>query len=187
MIIANTSGVNFILRYGTNNLKLSAGSVVDIKNSIYLGNSEFKNQVDSLVRRGMVSISGVEENLPIEANEEQDNDIIPFNFEISEGDLIVYIKGGLAALSVNEVSSDIQGNETFYGFLVLESNKGSKIILSASEDDRLDGMLLLDKLNDNISHFDIRQNGAKLTLDPSSVSAEDIANFLIDLGLAESE
>ncbi len=199
MIISNSGSENYIFYLGSQNiLTLAPGSILEVSNDVYSGNSTFKSQVDNLISRGTINVyDKPADPVPVEEVPE-----LPDTYEAGEQELVITKNDGVAAISV-----DTDLNEVYYGSVELVASGGSQSKLSAycGEEDEamLDmnknsnelGNLLLLKINDT-AVLQIGATGSfgfngvepveQPALDPGSDSTEDIINALIDLGIFRS-
>jgi len=177
MNIVNDTGNYFYLAAGVH---LYPGET-EVSDSLYLGNETLKNQIDSLYRSGQIQVLGFEDSFPESGISPDANEVqYPLTYDVSETDFIIHKDDATVGVSVNKNDSDID-----YGYVRVDCETGSKAGVSSYGEDDTEGMFFADKdQNDSQKFFDLKVQGAKLELDPTSVSAEDIANFLIDLGLA---
>ncbi len=182
MNITNNSSDFFILNVGHSaNILLPPGESVEIDNSMYTGNTSLKNKIDALSTSGKIVVTGFEDLFPESGKSSDAFSVFPPSYDVSDRDFIITKEDATVGVAINEDEDGLD-----HGYVRLEDESGSKVGLSSWGEDDTTGMFFADKnADDEQKFFDLREDGAKLTLDASSVTAEDIANFLIDLGLAE--
>jgi len=202
MIIKNLTSDYYYL---SGDVKLTPEVEININGNLYVGNETLQSQIDNLYLQGKLIILGAPEGFPLSVPAAPEEPfVLPEKYELHDQDLIILHKSesappgenlsiqgpnenlgnGVAALSV-----DSNIDDTAYGSVKLVSSSGSEAGIVSYEDSKRDGMIYAYKVleEEEQKHFDIRTGGFRLTLDPSSVTTEDLANFLIDLGLADSE
>jgi len=177
MFLINKTGSYIYLKGFT----LIPDETLEIQNNIYYGNEDLKNQIDNLYLNGELQVSGFEDDLPVSGNNEKSLQVFPVTFDVTEEDLIINKNNAYVGITINK-----NDNDTYYGSIEMFSSLNNHVLVSADNDEKSDGLIHIDKrYSVTQKHFDIRNDGFKITLNPATVSAEDLANFLIDIGLAE--
>jgi len=163
MLVTNSTGDHFLIYLGSQNLlQIPAYGTLDVNVDLYVGNLDFQKQVDTLYEQGKVTVLDAPDGFPLSVVEESGEQGLPETFEVEDQNLILTKEQGVAGFSVETDPED--GHN--YGVIKLFCDDGSVTEVSSYD-----------------KPFRVLIEGEALELDPSTATAEDVANALISLGL----
>ncbi len=182
MFLYNSSSENFLFYIGSQDfVSLESGQTKVIDVNSYTGNESFQKQVDKLYADGKIVVGDAPIGFPLSVAPATVEESISELYEISDQDFIIYKADAASALAVDTTYEGVE-----YGSIKLTSSVGSEAGVCAAPPQNKDGMIYASKLSDQTKKiFDVRINGFRKTIDPSTATAEDVAQLLIDLGLAD--
>jgi hypothetical protein len=179
LLLINSTGNTYLFRLGSQDLLiLPANGQLETTDELYSGNETFKNQVDSLYRTGQIEVVGFESEHPESGNLEEI--VYPATYDVSDKDLILYADDAAAGVALNEAEDG-----TTFGYIRLESETGTKVGVTSHSEGDDGGVFFADKnQNDAQKFFDLRVQNEPLEINPATITTEQLADFLIELGLA---
>ncbi len=183
MIVTNISGSYFVLLAGSQQvIRLPSEESVEIDSDLYSNNENLRTQIDNLYNSGRLSVAEEPEGFPLSNPVEEE--LFPETYDMQEQDFVLSKGDGVAGVSVEFNQTE----NCYYGSVNLRSSDGSSATVSAYPSEDLGAMVVLSKdQNEEGKFYKLLVDGFPLTIDPSSATAEDIANLLIQIGLCEEE